>query len=42
VEWDVRTTPGRPAASGMYLVRVEVAGVGERALKLGVVQRQPE
>jgi hypothetical protein len=42
VEWDVRTTPGRPAASGMYLVRVDVAGVGERTLRLGLVQRQPE
>jgi hypothetical protein len=42
VEWDVRTTPGRPAASGMYLVRVEVAGVGERTLRLGLVQRYQE
>ncbi|GAB5537281.1 MAG: hypothetical protein Rubg2KO_35300 [Rubricoccaceae bacterium] len=40
LEWDMQTQSGLPVASGMYLVRVEVAGVGERILKFGLVNRR--
>ena len=42
LDWDLQTETGLPVASGMYLVRVEIAGVGERILKFGVVNRQTQ
>ena len=36
--WDLRNTNGLPAASGVYLVYIEIPGVGNRILKLAVVQ----
>ena len=39
-DWNLATEQGLPVASGMYLVHIEVPGVGEKVLKLGVVNRE--
>lgn len=39
VDWDLTTESGLPVASGMYLIHVDVPGVGDRVLKFGVVNR---
>ncbi len=42
--WDLRNNRGdqrQPVASGIYIARVEVPGVGERILKLGILQTEP-
>lgn len=38
-EWDARNAADVPVASGMYLVHVEIDGVGEKVLKLAIVNR---
>jgi hypothetical protein len=38
-EWDARNAADVPVASGVYLVHVEVDGVGEKVLKLAIVNR---
>ncbi len=38
-EWDVRNSADVPVASGIYLVHVEVEGVGEKILKCAIVNR---
>ncbi|MBN1481530.1 hypothetical protein EH223_04130 [candidate division KSB1 bacterium] len=38
-QWDARNASDVPVASGMYLVHVEVDGVGEKVLKLAIVNR---
>ncbi|MGH1366790.1 MAG: T9SS type A sorting domain-containing protein [Calditrichia bacterium] len=40
LRWDLRNEAGLRVASGMYIAHIEVAGVGEKVLKLGVVQRE--
>ena len=40
VEWDLKNSKGIPVASGTYLINVNAPGVGERTLKLFLVQRQ--
>ena len=40
LDWNLESSNNLPVASGMYLVHVDVAGVGERTLKLGVVERR--
>ena len=40
LEWDVKNDKGIPVASGIYLIHVEVPGVGSRTLKWFGVQRQ--
>lgn len=40
LEWDLRNDAGIPIASGIYLIHVEVPGVGSRTLKWFGVQRQ--
>ncbi|MDX1408067.1 MAG: T9SS type A sorting domain-containing protein, partial [Saprospiraceae bacterium] len=40
VDWDLQTDNNLPIASGMYLIHIDVPGVGERTLKFGVIQRQ--
>jgi hypothetical protein len=47
VDWDLTTQADLPVASGMYIVHVDArngegASIGERVLKLGVIQRQTE
>ena len=42
LDWNLETENNLPVASGMYLVHVEIAGVGEKVLKLGVVQRRTQ
>ena len=42
LDWDLQTETGLPVASGMYLVRIEIADVGERILKFGVVNRKTQ
>ena len=37
-EWDLQTDDGLNIASGLYLVHVEVPGVGEKIVKFGVVK----
>jgi len=37
--WDLRNEGGRILASGMYLIHIEIPGVGERVLKFGAVMR---
>ena len=39
VDWDLTTESGLPVASGMYLIHVDVPGVGDRVLKFGVINR---
>ena len=38
LSWDVRNEDGRKLASGMYLIHVDVPGVGERVIKFGMVK----
>jgi hypothetical protein len=38
-QWDARNAADVPVASGVYLVHVEVDGVGEKVLKLAIVNR---
>jgi hypothetical protein len=40
IDWDLLTEEGLPVASGMYLVHVEVPGVGEKVIKFGVVKKR--
>ncbi|MBE2185838.1 MAG: hypothetical protein IAE99_03590 [Rhodothermales bacterium] len=40
IPWDLRTDSGLPVASGLYLVHVDVPGVGEKVIKFGVVQHR--
>lgn len=40
ITWDLRTDAGLPVASGLYLVHVDVPGVGQKVIKFGVVQRR--
>ncbi|OZC03809.1 hypothetical protein BSZ36_12925 [Rubricoccus marinus] len=42
LDWNLETENNLPVASGMYLIHVDVEGVGERTLKLGVVQRRTQ
>ena len=39
-KWDLTTDDGLPIASGMYLIHVEVPGVGEKVIKFGVVKKR--
>lgn len=39
LNWDLTNTNNVPVASGVYLIRVQVPGVGERTLKAFIVQR---
>lgn len=36
--WDLRNTDGIPVASGMYLIQIDMEGLGTKILKLGVIQ----
>ncbi len=38
--WDLTTSEGLPLASGMYLVVVDVEGVGTKTIKFGVVKKR--
>jgi len=40
LDWNLTTDNDLPIASGMYLIHLDVPGVGERVLKFGVVQRR--
>ena len=40
LDWDLNTHNQLPVASGMYLIHVDVPGVGEKVLKFGVVNRR--
>ena len=40
LDWDLNTHNNLPVASGMYLIHVDVPGVGEKVLKFGVVNRK--
>jgi hypothetical protein len=42
LDWNLETSNNLPVASGMYLVHVDIEGVGERTLKLGVVNRRTQ
>jgi hypothetical protein len=42
VDWDLKNFVGIPIASGMYIVHVDVPGVGERILKWMGVVRPPD
>ena len=39
IDWDLRNSYSVPVASGVYLIRVEVPGVGERTLKAFIISR---
>jgi hypothetical protein len=39
IDWDIRNTVGLPVASGMYLIDVQAAGIGETVLKWFGAQR---
>ncbi len=36
--WDLRNDNGLPVASGMYIVHIEVEAVGDRILKVAIIQ----
>jgi|GEM_PF-2071874 len=40
LRWDLRNEAGLRVASGMYVAHIEVPGVGEKVLKIGIVQRE--
>ena len=40
LDWNLETSNNLPVASGMYLIHIDVEGLGERVLKFGVVQRR--
>jgi hypothetical protein len=40
LDWDLQTQNNLPIASGMYLAHIDVPGVGERVLRLGIVNRR--
>ena len=40
ITWNLTTETNLPVASGMYLVHVDVPGVGERVIKFGVVKKR--
>ena len=40
IDWDLKNTIGVPIASGVYLIHVEVPGVGERIVKFFGGMRQ--
>ncbi len=42
LDWNLQTVNNLPVASGMYLVHVDVEGVGERTLKLGIINRRSQ
>ncbi|HIG75681.1 MAG TPA: T9SS type A sorting domain-containing protein [Bacteroidetes bacterium] len=42
LDWNLETENNLPVASGMYLIHVEIDGIGEKVLKLGVVQRRTQ
>lgn len=42
VEWDLRNDMGFPVASGVYLVHVEVPGVGVVIKKAAIIMRQQQ
>jgi hypothetical protein len=42
LDWNLETSNNLPVASGMYLVHVDVEGVGERTLKIGVINRRTQ
>jgi len=39
VDWDLKNTAGTPIASGVYIIHVEIPGVGERVVKWFGVMR---
>jgi hypothetical protein len=39
-EWNLTTSENLPLASGMYLVVVDVEGVGKKIIKFGVVKKR--
>ncbi|RMF56034.1 MAG: T9SS C-terminal target domain-containing protein [Bacteroidetes bacterium] len=38
--WDLTTEEGLPIASGMYLIHVEVPGVGEKVIKFAAIKKR--
>lgn len=40
MDWDLQNEAGLPVASGIYLAHVEMRGIGEKVLKLMIVQEQ--
>lgn len=42
LKWNLTTEDNFPIASGMYLVHIDVPGVGERVIKFGVVKKRLE
>ncbi len=40
LRWNLRNEAGLRVASGMYIAHIEVPGVGEKVLKIGIVQRE--
>ncbi|NNE36614.1 MAG: hypothetical protein HKN13_15380 [Rhodothermales bacterium] len=38
--WDLRTDTGRQLASGIYLIHVEIPGVGQKVIKFGYIGRR--
>jgi hypothetical protein len=38
--WDMTTEEGLPIASGMYIIHVDVPGIGEKVIKFGVIKKR--
>lgn len=39
-DWDLKNEKGLPVASGLYLAHIEMPGIGEKTLKLVIIQEQ--
>ncbi|MFD1553061.1 T9SS C-terminal target domain-containing protein [Putridiphycobacter roseus] len=42
IDWDLTNTAGIPIASGVYIIHIEVPGVGEKVLKWFGTSRKPD
>jgi hypothetical protein len=40
LEWNLETEEALPIGSGMYLIHIDVPGVGEKILKFGVIKKR--
>jgi hypothetical protein len=37
IDWDLRNKNNLPVASGMYIIHIEMPGIGEKILKVAVI-----
>ena len=42
LSWNLTTANNLPIGSGMYLIHVEVEGLGSHVIKFGVIKKRPQ